>query len=140
MVGFAPPSADSPTARDFMHTLNAQHLGEIGAMLLRSTLPGKLRRPKLAVWRINRAIEKEGSTDEREMRQRLWEVSEKLCLWAEFFRIKTHMVGIGEKFLKLAARFIDPASSSQTLDVPEAASSKCTFIAVETVVFSVAHN
>src|SRR5437762_6585654 len=67
------------------------------------------------------AVEIEGGADQRQVRERLREVAEVLCLGAELFAVQPEVIGVAEHLLEDEARLVQVAHARQALDIPEGA-------------------
>src|SRR5262249_4915452 len=78
-------------------------------------------------------VEAEGGADQREVRERLGEVSELLAARADLLGVEAEVVRVREHLLEGQPRLVHPAGARERLDVPEAADRERPLVAVEPV-------
>ena len=79
------------------------------------------------------SIEIEGGADQRQVRERLREVAEVLCLGAELFAVQPEVIGVAEHLLEDEARLVQVTHARQALDIPEGAHRERPFLSREPV-------
>ena len=76
---------------------------------------GTLANTRLALL-SERAVEVEGSADEGQVREDLWEVSQRLAAGSDLLRIETEMVGVAKHLLEEEAGLFELPSAGERFD------------------------
>src|SRR5437763_10320985 len=79
------------------------------------------------------AVEVHGRADQREMRERLREVPERLAGWADLLGVEPEVIRVGEHLLEGQPGLVDAAGAGQRLDVPERTDREGALIALQAV-------
>src|SRR5436309_7079048 len=74
------------------------------------------------------AVEIEGGADERQVRERLGEVAEVLCLRTQLLAVQSEVIGVAEHLLEEEPRLLQIPHAGEALDVPEGAHREGTFV------------